>query len=281
MIIAYRNGNPVRLDEVAHVYDGIENDKTGQPGTRASATIYLAIQKQPGTNVVAGRRRGQGAAADVPRAAAAVGDRSTSAPIARSPSASRSHDVKFTLLLTIGLVVAGDLPVPAERLGDDHPQPGAAGVDRRDLRGDVPARLQPRQPVADGADALGRLRRRRRDRDAGEHRPAHGDGQAADAGGVRRLEGDRLHDRLDDAVAGRGVHPGALHGRHRRPAAARVRGDDRRRDSGVGLRVDQPDADAVQPLPEAAARAEARLVLQRDRADVRRVAAGSTTGRCG
>ena len=55
--------------------------------------------------------------------------------------------------------------------------------------------------------------------------------------------------RLDDAVARRGVHPGAVHGRHRRPAAARVRGHDRRRDSGLGLRVDQPDADAVQPLP--------------------------------
>src|SRR5262249_40473908 len=27
-IIAYRNGNPVRLNEVAHVYDGIENDKS-------------------------------------------------------------------------------------------------------------------------------------------------------------------------------------------------------------------------------------------------------------
>src|SRR4029077_20555932 len=27
-IIAYRNGRPVRLDEVAHVYDGIENDKS-------------------------------------------------------------------------------------------------------------------------------------------------------------------------------------------------------------------------------------------------------------
>ena len=27
-IIAYRNGNPVRLDEVAHVYDGVENDKS-------------------------------------------------------------------------------------------------------------------------------------------------------------------------------------------------------------------------------------------------------------
>ncbi len=50
-IIAYRNGNPVRLDEVAHVYDGVENDKTAswQNGERC---IYLSIQKQPGTNVV-------------------------------------------------------------------------------------------------------------------------------------------------------------------------------------------------------------------------------------
>ena len=46
-----------------------------------------------------------------------------------------------------------------------------------------------------------------------------------------------------------------------------------RRDPGLGVRVDQPDADAVQPLPDAAARAAARLVLQRDRADVRRLAA--------
>src|SRR5439155_7633977 len=51
-IIAYRNGNPVRLDEVAHVYDGVENDKTAAwyNGERA---MFLAIQKQPGTNVVA------------------------------------------------------------------------------------------------------------------------------------------------------------------------------------------------------------------------------------
>ena len=50
-IIAYRNGNPVRLDEVAHVFDGVENDKTAswQNGERC---IYLSIQKQPGTNVV-------------------------------------------------------------------------------------------------------------------------------------------------------------------------------------------------------------------------------------
>jgi hydrophobic/amphiphilic exporter-1 (mainly G- bacteria), HAE1 family len=51
-IIAYRNGNPVRLNEIAHVYDGVENDKTAAwyNGERA---VFLAIQKQPGTNVVA------------------------------------------------------------------------------------------------------------------------------------------------------------------------------------------------------------------------------------
>ncbi|MBZ5556799.1 MAG: efflux RND transporter permease subunit [Acidobacteriia bacterium] len=51
-IIAYRNGNPVHLDEVAHVYDGIENDKNAA-WYMGQRTIYLAIQKQPGTNVVA------------------------------------------------------------------------------------------------------------------------------------------------------------------------------------------------------------------------------------
>ena len=62
-----------------------------------------------------------------------------------------------------------------------------------------------------------------------------------------------LHDSVDDGVARGGVHSDSVHGRRRRPAAARVRGDDWRRHPGVGIRVDQPDADAVQPLPEAAA----------------------------
>jgi HAE1 family hydrophobic/amphiphilic exporter-1 len=52
VVIAYRNGNPVRLAEVARVYDGIEQDKSANfyQGLR---NINLAIQKQPGSNVVA------------------------------------------------------------------------------------------------------------------------------------------------------------------------------------------------------------------------------------
>ena len=79
-------------------------------------------------------------------------------------------------------------------------------------------------------------------------------GKPRHAGGARRVEGDRLHDRVDDAVAGRGLHPDPVHGRHRRPADARVRGDDRRGDPGLRPRVADADADAVQPLPQAAAR---------------------------
>ena len=188
------------------------------------------------------------------------------------------HDVKLTLLVTVGLVDPGHLPVPAQPVGHHHPQPGAARLARRHVLGDVPARLQPRQPVADGAHALGRLRRGRRHRDAGEHRPAHGDGQAADAGRLRRLAGGGVHDSVDDAVARGGVHPGALHGRHRRPPAARVRGHHRRGDSGVGLRLHQPDADAVQPLPAAAARSTAPSTTRSSACST--PGGGSTTSRC-
>ena len=36
---------------------------------------------------------------------------------------------------------------------------------------------------------------------------------------------DRLHHPLDQPLAGRGVHPAAADGRHRRPAVPRIRGD--------------------------------------------------------
>ena len=58
------------------------------------------------------------------------------------------------------------------------------------------------------------FRRRRRDRGAGEHHAPHGDGQGPHAGGARRLEGDRLHRDLDDAVAVGCVHPDPVHAGH-------------------------------------------------------------------
>src|SRR5215470_4650816 len=52
IVVAWRNGSPVKLDEVARIYDSVENDKiaTWLNGNRA---VVLAIQKQPDANTVA------------------------------------------------------------------------------------------------------------------------------------------------------------------------------------------------------------------------------------
>src|SRR4030088_2079807 len=52
VIVAWRNGSPVRLDEVAKVYDSVENDKTATWFNGARA-IVLAIYRQPDANTVA------------------------------------------------------------------------------------------------------------------------------------------------------------------------------------------------------------------------------------
>ncbi len=51
MIVAYRNGNPVRLEELGQVLDSVQNDKVAAwyNNTRA---VVLAVQRQPGANTV-------------------------------------------------------------------------------------------------------------------------------------------------------------------------------------------------------------------------------------
>ncbi|HMK48814.1 MAG TPA: efflux RND transporter permease subunit, partial [Thermodesulfovibrionales bacterium] len=51
LIVAYRNGSPVRLDELGRVIDSVENDKSANWYNNERAVV-LAIQRQPGTNTV-------------------------------------------------------------------------------------------------------------------------------------------------------------------------------------------------------------------------------------
>src|SRR5512137_2301982 len=51
IVVAWRNGSPVRLNEVAAVYSGVENERNAG-WYNGARTIYLAIQRQPGTNTV-------------------------------------------------------------------------------------------------------------------------------------------------------------------------------------------------------------------------------------
>ena len=104
MVVTYRNGAPVRLGDIGHVLNDVQNNKVASwfNGSRA---IVLAIQRQPGTNTV--------------EIATAVKDlvarMQTQIPpsiqlttlIDRTiPIEDSVHDVKMTLLLTLMLVVA-------------------------------------------------------------------------------------------------------------------------------------------------------------------------------
>src|SRR6201984_3685293 len=56
VVVAYRKGSPVRLEELGNVIDSVEDDKTASwfytpQGTQRA--IILGIQRQPGTNTIA------------------------------------------------------------------------------------------------------------------------------------------------------------------------------------------------------------------------------------
>ena len=51
LVVVYRNGSPVRLEELGRVIDSVENDKVAN-WYNNTRSIVLAIQRQPGTNTV-------------------------------------------------------------------------------------------------------------------------------------------------------------------------------------------------------------------------------------
>ncbi len=103
LIVAYKDGAPVRLGDIARPVDSVENDRTASwfNGTRS---IVLAIQKQPGANtidVVDGVKR------QLPQFRAILPPSvNLEVLIDRSgPIREAIHDVEFTLGLTIALVI--------------------------------------------------------------------------------------------------------------------------------------------------------------------------------
>jgi HAE1 family hydrophobic/amphiphilic exporter-1 len=103
LIVAYRNGAPVRLVQLGRVLDSVQNDKvggwvTGDPG------VVLAVQRQPGTNTVEVVNSVRNVIDSFRRELPA------SVQLTILYDASKSirdsvNDVQFTLLLTVALVV--------------------------------------------------------------------------------------------------------------------------------------------------------------------------------
>src|SRR4029077_3191369 len=103
LIIAYRNGAPVRLSDVATVIDDAENVKQAAWMNTVPAVI-LNIQRQPGANIIGVVDRIQALLpqlrASLPAAVqvSVLTDRTTTIRAS-------VHDVEFELMLCIGLVV--------------------------------------------------------------------------------------------------------------------------------------------------------------------------------
>ncbi len=77
VVVAYRKGSPVRLEELGNIIDSVEDDKSASwyyTRENSQRAVVLAIQRQPGTNTVAVTERREGAAASVRSGTAAVGE---------------------------------------------------------------------------------------------------------------------------------------------------------------------------------------------------------------
>src|SRR5205807_292056 len=103
IIVSWKNGIPVRLEQLGNVIDSVDNDKIGAWYDNKRAVI-LAIQRQPGTNTVEVvdhvKELIEQLRKEIPP--------SVHLNIAFDASQSirnSIHDVEFTLVLTIAIVI--------------------------------------------------------------------------------------------------------------------------------------------------------------------------------
>ena len=249
LVVAYRGGKPVRLEDLGRVINSVENDKIAS-WFKNDRAIVLAIQRQPGTNTIevvdAINKLLPILRQQIPASVDIVSLYDRSVTIRESV-----NDVQFTLLLALGLVilviflflrnlsatVIPSLALPMSIVGTfavmyilDY------SLDNLSLM----ALILSVGFVVD--DAIVVLENIVRHMEMGEE---------PFPGGPDGLPGDRLHHRIHDPVPGRGLHPGLFHGRHPGPAAARICRDHRGGHPGVRPGLSDPHPHAVQPLPAA------------------------------
>jgi HAE1 family hydrophobic/amphiphilic exporter-1 len=108
LIVSYRNGNPVRLQELGEVKDSVQDARTAswyyENGGEGERAVVLAIQRQPGTNTIAVtdniKKLIPVFKAELPPSV------QMDILYDRSDTIRESYnDVEFTMLLTLGLVI--------------------------------------------------------------------------------------------------------------------------------------------------------------------------------
>jgi multidrug efflux pump len=104
IVIAYRNGAPVQLRDVADVIDGLENVKVGG-WYQGKPAVVIDIQRQPGANVIETVERIR---KELPRLQRAMPASANLTIVSDRTETIRAsvRDVQFSLVLAVGLVVA-------------------------------------------------------------------------------------------------------------------------------------------------------------------------------
>jgi HAE1 family hydrophobic/amphiphilic exporter-1 len=211
LIVAYRDGSPVRLEELGKVVDSVEDNKNAGWFNNQRAVI-LAVQRQPGTNTIQVVDKIKGL---LPTFRAQM-PASVNLDILfdRSVSIRESvQDVKFTLLLTVCLVVLviflflrnlsatviPSLALPLSIIGTFSAM-YALGFSVNNIS------------LMALTLSVGFVAR--------EHRPSHGRRGGRPGGGPQGVPGNRLHHRFHDPFPGGRLYPHPVHGRDSRPAAA-------------------------------------------------------------
>ncbi len=103
MIVAYKNGAPIRLTDVAQIIDGAENSKLAA-WANATPAIILNVQRQPGANVIDVVNRAKALLPQLKDTLPANIDMAVLTDRTTTIRASVA-DVQFELLLAVALVV--------------------------------------------------------------------------------------------------------------------------------------------------------------------------------
>ena len=249
IIIAYRNGAPVLLRDVADVVDGLENNRVGG-WYQGMPAIVVDIQRQPGANVIETVQRIKN---ELPKLQRSMPTGATLTVVHDRTDSIRAsvRDVQFTLILSVALVIMVVLiflrTVRATIIaGVALPLSLIAtfgimwfcgfSLDNLSL---MALTIGTGFVVDDAIVMIENIVRHIED------------GRGPVRGRAARRERDRLHRDLAHGVADRGVHPAAVHDRPGRSHVPRIRADADHRRGDVGGGLAHLDADDVQPAAAA------------------------------
>ena len=156
VVVAYSNGAPVFVKDVADVVNGVENTKQAA-WMNLTPAVILNIQRQPGANTITVVNSIQKV---LPQLEANLPAGIKVTTLTDMTTSIQCFSSRCNVRTGARCRTGGDghLPVPAQLAGDDHSRRGRTAFPHRHPRRDVSARLLARQSFSHGAHHLHRIR---------------------------------------------------------------------------------------------------------------------------